>query len=81
MGFAGWRRFNDAREIGLTLAADGAPLEFLGKDDKELRFALPKGAQEIRELLLTVDAFVPKELGLNEDMRALGISLRSVRYE
>jgi hypothetical protein len=44
-------------------------------------FEIPSGIREITELGIHSTTFVPKELGINEDSRRLGVDFKSIAFE
>jgi hypothetical protein len=75
----GLRDYGDA---DVRVYIDGHPLPQTSATAKELRF--DAGGIDTRgdiDLRITSRSFVPRELGLNDDERRLGVDIESLRFE
>lgn len=69
-------------EAGVHAYIDGHLLPQIGARTKELRFdATGIDTRSEFELRVTSTRFVPRELGLNDDERRLGVDIDSIRFE
>lgn len=79
IGMHGLRDYGDA---DVRVYIDGHPLPQTSATAKELRF--DAGGIDTRgdiDLRITSRSFVPRELGLNDDERRLGVDIESLRFE
>lgn len=69
-------------ESNVHAYVNGRVLPQIGATARELRFdATGVDIRSEFELRITSDQFVPRELGLNDDERHLGVDIESVRFE
>jgi hypothetical protein len=71
---------NNIIKLGLVVAANGINLKFYMYKNKCYYFMLPENLKELTELDIKSNTFVPKEYGINNDMRKLGVAIRSISF-
>jgi hypothetical protein len=76
----GWRPFKGGAE-NLALSVDGARLKYAGKKNNNYLFQLEKTRSVIDQIRIESATFVPKLIGLNDDIRRLGLDIDSIRIE
>lgn len=77
----GWHpKPRDISSLQLEILVNGIqaqPVKML-KDERSYVFQTPQGIQDVQTLQINSNTFVPKELGINNDGRKLGIDIYSV---
>jgi len=78
----GWSPFkSDINKLGLKIATNGSSLKFSHTKNSAYYFILDKNIKQINEIRIISPTFVPKELGINNDTRRLGIDVASIEIE
>jgi hypothetical protein len=80
----GWNTvFDDVDKMDLKvyLNEDSVMLKFAYKDKNDYYFILPKGISQIDQVEISSKVFVPKDVGLGDDVRTLGLDISSVRIK
>ena len=75
----GWHPYqNNMDKIKLHVFANGIQLKFSHHKDSSYYFSLNKSFKEIHEIRIVSSTFIPKELGINDDTRKLGIDIKNI---
>lgn len=75
----GWNPLGkDIGKLGLTLKVNNENTEYLGRVENEYCFSLPN-INVITRLDISSNTFNPKEIGLSQDNRDLGIDIKSIK--
>jgi hypothetical protein len=69
---------NNMSKLNLKIKVNGTILEFAGKVNNKFYFSLPV-INKIMDLTILSNTFIPKELGMNQDSRELGMDIRSIK--
>lgn len=69
----------DIEWLDLKLKINEAEAEFEKYDNKSYYFRIPDSVDVINEIEISSNTFVPKELGMNNDTRELGIDVKSIK--
>lgn len=78
----GWNPYrNDLERLKLKVITNGINLEFSHKDGNAYYFNLDKNLEQINRIQITSSTFVPKDLGINNDPRRLGIDIASIEIK
>ncbi|MCX6733861.1 MAG: hypothetical protein NTX63_03525 [Candidatus Peregrinibacteria bacterium] len=73
--YGGSPYFRDPAKLDLRLSANETPLEYVCRVDASFYFKLPLGMKEIQNVRINSNTFVPKDFGMNNDTRSLGIDV------
>lgn len=78
----GWQWANSKAGTAprLELIVDGLPAELKRVEGSDFVFSLPAGIVGNKSLVIRSNTFVPAEIGINADRRALGVDLISIRF-
>jgi len=78
----GWQWANSKAGTAprLELIVDGQPAELKRLYRSDFVFSLPAGVVGNQSMVIRSNTFIPAELGINADRRALGVDLISVRF-
>jgi hypothetical protein len=76
-----WASARGGRPPHIEVRIDGVEAPLIGQQASDFRFAIPPGVTGERQLEIRTSTFVPAQLGINADRRALGADLVSVRFE
>jgi hypothetical protein len=75
----GWNPIrNNIQKLNLNINVNGNKLTFVRRKKNKYFFTLPN-SQKISNLDISCNTFIPKELGINQDIRALGIDIKSIK--
>lgn len=78
----GWHPYiNNIEKLGLNLFINGKCLEFHHRDGNSFYFLLRKDVKQIHEIQIMSSTFVPKELGINNDTRRIGVDIASIEIK
>ncbi|MBI5675437.1 MAG: SGNH/GDSL hydrolase family protein [Nitrospirae bacterium] len=78
----GWNPLrDDLNKLGLKIVTNGSSLKFSHKDENSFFFVLDKNIKQINEIQIMSSTFVPKEQGINNDTRRLGIDVASITIQ
>lgn len=69
---------NNMSRLNLRVLVNKTLLGFVKYENRKYYFSLPKQAR-IKDLDILIDTFIPKDIGLNQDPRALGIDVKSIK--
>lgn len=69
---------NNAPKLNLKIKVNGEALEFARRENNKFYFSLPV-KYKIKSLDILSNTFIPKEIGLNQDNRKLGIDIKSIK--
>jgi hypothetical protein len=74
----GWNPFMKKTKNNLELHINGVKQAFYAKHKNSYIFRITGNLRVIREMRITSATFVPKEVGINDDPRKLGIDIDSI---
>jgi hypothetical protein len=70
---------HDDKKLNLRVSVNDQPLVLLKREGIAYTFELPRGLRRITSLHVSSTVFVPRELGMGEDARELGIDVDDIR--
>jgi len=76
-----WASARGGKQPRIEMRIDGVAAPLVGQQGSDFRFAIPTGVSGNKRLEILTSTFVPAEVGINADRRALGADLVSVRFE
>lgn len=76
-----WATRKGGGEPHLALAVDGVAAPLLSQQGSDFVFAVPRPGASAERIEIRSSTFVPAEVGINADRRALGADLLSLRFE
>lgn len=77
----GWNPYKDKLDkLNLKVEINGNPLTFSYKKNNSFYFLLP-GIEMIKTIRIISSTFIPKELGINNDPRVLGVDIASIQIK
>jgi hypothetical protein len=78
----GWRPIHSFQmQTVPEVFANGRKLMYVGRRMQEYKYELGKELSSIEEIRIVSPVFVPKQMGINEDIRSLGFDVDSIRIE
>jgi len=78
----GWNPYiKNPNKFGVKLLVNGTEADFSHTDGMKYYFKIPKHIDIATEIWIKSDTFVPKQLGINNDERTLGIDIKTVSFE
>ncbi|HUV13202.1 MAG TPA: phospholipid carrier-dependent glycosyltransferase [Acidobacteriota bacterium] len=78
----GWNPYRDEPEkLELSVTVGDQVIRLDHQEGLQYFFEIPSGLTEITSLTIHSSTFVPKELGMNDDNRRLGIDFKSISFE
>jgi hypothetical protein len=78
----GWNPLgSDPTGLNLSISVGARELPLHHHEGLRYFFEIPEDLTEISELIIHSNTFVPKELGINNDLRTLGIDLKLITFE
>ncbi|MDD4110574.1 MAG: hypothetical protein PHS54_03360 [Clostridia bacterium] len=69
---------NQPDKMGLRLLINDVPAEFIKADDKNFHYHLPENIETIQSIQIISATFIPKDLGINNDTRVLGVDVNAI---
>jgi len=78
----GWNPYRENIEkLNLKIFIDGKELKFHHYENKKYYFLLPKNIRQVTKIKIFSNTFIPKNLGINNDTRELGMDIKSISFE
>jgi lysophospholipase L1-like esterase len=78
----GWNPYkNDLSKLNLQVKTNEKNLKFNHQDDNSFYFILDKNIGKITKVQVISSTFIPKQLGINNDTRELGIDIVSIEIK
>jgi len=74
----GWNPIKNIQKLNLNININGDKLTFVRRKKNKYFFTL-SNSQKISNLDISCNTFIPKEFGINQDGRALGIDIKSIK--
>jgi len=69
------------KDLELKVKVNGNEVKFIKFEDNKYFFHLSKDIRKVEDITILSSTFIPKEIGLNNDQRKLGLDIQAIIFK
>lgn len=70
----------DTTKLNMKLLVNGVETKMINFNKRSYQFAIPNYIKAVTEIQIKTNTFIPKELGMNNDSRVLGLDIDKIEF-